>query len=137
MVEVVNRHCPSKVRFHGGRHDDVYIDREARKEAGLLQRRLPRRAQYRSDKYEFDDGMPGRELPDLDDEEERKAAWAFTRERQAEAERKRLAGVRAALDAAGEGRLRALVRSEQSFERLDVAIAERGAAAPPLSGAHS
>ena len=46
--------------FHGGRHEDVNIDREARKAEGLMQIRLPRRAQHRPAKYEFDDTLPAR-----------------------------------------------------------------------------
>ena len=60
LADIVNEHCPSAVLFHGGRHEDVNIDREARKEAGLAQIRLPRRAQHRPAKYEFDDTLPAR-----------------------------------------------------------------------------
>ena len=60
VAEIVNEHCPSAVLFHGGRHEDVNIDREARKAEGLMQIRLPRRAQHRPAKYEFDDTLPAR-----------------------------------------------------------------------------
>ena len=60
LAEIVNEHCPGAVLFHGGRHEDVNIDREGRKAEGLMQIRLPRRAQHRPAKYEFDDTLPAR-----------------------------------------------------------------------------
>ena len=89
LAEIVNEHCPSAVLFHGGRHEDVNIDREARKEAGLAQIRLPRRAQHRPAKYEFDDTLPAR----LAVIHEQGREWA-----RAEAERKKARKARKAVE---------------------------------------
>ena len=93
LADLVNEVCPgSKVLFHGGRHEDVHIDREARKKAGLLQSRLPRRAQYRPDKYEFDEKMPGR----VKEMHERGRAWRDAEAAEKKAEKKRKAAKREA-----------------------------------------
>ncbi len=124
VAGIVNRYCPSKVRFHGGRHDDVHIDREARKEAGLLQRRLPRRAQYRPDKYEFDDGMPGR----VKEMHECGRAWARTEADGKKAEQEREAAAREALraarEAAGENGKRNREIRKEARERRNAEQAE-------------
>ena len=86
LAEIVNEHCPSAVLFHGGRHEDVNIDREARKEAGLAQIRLPRRAQHRPAKYEFDDTLPARLA--VIHEQGRERAEAEAQRKKAEAARK-------------------------------------------------
>ena len=72
IAGIVNEHCPGAVLFHGGRHEAVNIDRAARKEAGLMQTRLPRRAQHRPEQYERDETMPGR----LAVAHERGRSWA-------------------------------------------------------------
>ena len=86
VAGIVNEHCPGTVLFHGGRHEDVNIDRAARKEAGLMQTRLPRRAQHRPEQYERDETMPGR----LAVAHERGRSWATAEagRRKAEAARK-------------------------------------------------
>ena len=63
-AELVNRHCPGAVLFDGGRHEAVGIDRKARREAGLMQRRLPRHARHREESFERtrrDDAAPARQ----------------------------------------------------------------------------
>ena len=63
-AELVNRHCPGAVLFDGGRHEAVGIDRKARREAGLMQRRLPRHARHREESFERtrrDDDAPARQ----------------------------------------------------------------------------
>ena len=90
LAEIVNEHCPSAVLFHGGRHEDVNIDREARKAEGLMQTRLPRRAQHRPAKYEFDDTLPAR----LAVVHERGRSWAEAEAARRKAEKARKAAER-------------------------------------------
>ena len=98
VAGIVNEHCPGAVLFHGGRHEDVNIDRAARKEAGLMQTRLPRRAQHRPEQYERDETIPGR----LAVAHERGRSWAT-----AEAERKKAEAARKAAERADRRQARA------------------------------
>ena len=125
LAEIVNEHCPSAVLFHGGRHEDVNIDREARKEAGLAQIRLPRRAQHRPAKYEFDDTLPARLA--VIHEQGRERAEAEAVRKKAEAARKaadreaRRQARAAAIEAArqdGEARKKARDRRAQAQAEL-------------------
>ena len=93
VAGIVNEHCPGAVLFHGGRHEDVNIDRAARKEAGLMQTRLPRRAQHRPEKYERDETMPGR----LAVAHERGRSWATAEAGRKKAEAARKAAEREAM----------------------------------------
>ena len=58
VAGIVNEACGGEVLFHGGRHEDVGLNREDRREKGLLQRRLPRRARHRPETYTLDDAVP-------------------------------------------------------------------------------
>ena len=93
VAGIVNEHCPGAVLFHGGRHEDVNIDRAARKEAGLMQTRLPRRAQHRPAQYERDETMPGR----LAVAHDRGRSWATAEAERKKAEAARKAAERAAM----------------------------------------
>ena len=108
VAGIVNEHCPGAVLFHGGRHEDVNIDRAARKEAGLMQTRLPRRAQHRPEKYERDETMPGR----LAVAHDRGRSWAT-----AEAARKKAEAARKAADRAAMRQARAAAIEAARLDR--------------------
>ena len=110
VAGIVNEHCPGAVLFHGGRHEDVNIDRAARKEAGLMQTRLPRRAQHRPEQYERDETMPGR----LAVAHDRGRSWAT-----AEAERKKAEAARKAAGREARREARATAKEAERRDRED------------------
>ena len=119
VAGIVNEHCPGAVLFHGGRHEDVNIDRAARKEAGLMQTRLPRRAQHRPEKYERDETMPGR----LAVAHERGRSWATAEAGRRKDEAARKAAEREALRLARAGAAEA-ARQDREDRKAERAEAE-------------
>ena len=124
LAEIVNDHCPGALLFHGGRHEDVNIDREARKAEGLMQIRLPRRAQHRPAKYEFDDTLPARLAVIHEQGREWARAEAVRKKAEQEAGKDRKATEREARTAAAEAERQA--REDRKAARERKAVEQAG-----------